>query len=152
MNDLLRRQRALEKTLAKFRGRPFILGKYDCIKAARFHLSVMGHRKLPETGKYSTPLGAQRSLRAAIAKVTGKGPRKPSLEQLADALLVRIAPAAMLPGDLGLIEEDPDEGVGLGGTMVISVGRKWVGWHPDVQDFAVIEPAVERPFIAAWRV
>lgn len=151
MNDLVRRQKALEATRAKFRGKPFDLGRFDCIKVARFHLDAMGHSGLPPTGTYSTPLGARRALGKAIERVTGKRARKPTLAQLADALLERIAPAAMLPGDIALIEEDPEGGVGLGGTIVVSVGRKWLNWHPDAEGFAVIDPNVERPFLAAWR-
>lgn len=151
MNDLIRRQRALEATLARFRGKPFKLGRFDCIKAARFHLLKMGHSRLPAAGSYSTAIGAKRSLGAAIGKIAGEKSEQPSLDQLFDALLERIPPAAMLPGDLALIPEDEDGGVGLGGTIVISVGRKWVGWHPDAEDFAVIDPAVDQPFLAAWR-
>lgn len=142
MNDLVRRQLALQKTIARFGGKAFKLGSADCAQLARFHLKAMGHRKLPATGKYATPAGAARALRRHGVQ---------SFEGLMDALLPRIAPAAMLPGDVALVPEDPDKASGLGGTLVVFLGRKWLSWHPDLPQLAKIEPVVERPFLAAWR-
>lgn len=157
LKPLLLRQRALEHTLRKFRKRPYELGRFDCGKMARFHLVQMGHRKLPALGKYSGAIGARRALAAAIAQATGTSAAAvmkegPTFEALFDQLLERIAPAAALPGDLGLLPEDPEDAVGLGGTMVVSLGgRKWAGWHPDAPGFAVLEPNADCPFLAVWR-
>jgi hypothetical protein len=149
--DLIRRQEALDATRARFKGKPLILGKYDCIKVVRFHLVKMGHKGLPSTGRYTNAVGARRALADAIEKVTGKRPKKPTFEQLADALLPRIPPAAMLPGDIALVQEDPEGGVGLGGAMVVFLGRKHMNWHPSVEWLADIEHKIEQPFLAAWR-
>jgi hypothetical protein len=148
--EMLRRQEALEKTLERFRDKPFKLGKDDCVQAARFHLRAMGHSP-PATGHYATAIGARRALGAAIKKKGGKSYKQPRLDHLLDLLLPRIAPAAMLPGDLALLPEDEDGAVGLGGTVVISVGTKFFAWHPDAEGFSVLEPIVDRPFTAAWR-
>jgi hypothetical protein len=152
--DLIRRQDAIDATMAKFGTHRLELAPngHDCAKLARFHLKQMGHKKLPATGSYTNALGARRALAAAIEKLTGKKPRKPTFEQLFDALLPRITPAMMLPGDLALVEEDPEQGVGLGGALVICVGRKWLSFHPDADwRLAVCEPVIDKPFIAAWR-
>lgn len=74
-----------------------------------------------------------------------------NLEELFDNLLPRIAPAAMRAGDIGLIMAEPDAPAWRAGTVVISVGRKFLGWHPDEPFFAVLEPRADAPFIAAWR-
>lgn len=137
--DLLRRQQALAKTLRKYRGKPMVLGKADCVLMARSHLVAMGHRGLPPAPKYSSATGALRALKA-MADGTVAG--------LLDAHLPRIAPAAMLPGDLALVESE--DGLG-GGTVVIAVGGKMLGWHPDATGMVVIEPTQAHPFVAAWR-
>lgn len=144
MNDLLRRQTAIQKTMKKFMGRPLVLGKYDCGIVMHYHLKVMGHR-LPPIRKYNNEVGAIKALKALGGN---------NLEEVMDHLLPkgRIAPAAMLMGDAALIPQDPDGAVPVGGALVISVGRKWIGWHPDVPGLAIIEPIIENPFIAAWRV
>lgn len=140
--DLLRRNLALQETHARFKGRPLALGQADCIKAGRFHLVKMGHKGLPKTGAYSTPLGAARALKRQGVE---------TIEQLMDKFLPRIAPAAMLPGDLALVEAAPGEESIGGGSLVISLGRKWLGWPEIGEGFAVLEPIVDRPFKAAWR-
>lgn len=140
--EMVRRQQALEKTMTRFAGKTQKLGTADCIQLVRAHLRNMGHRKIPATGQYGTPAGAVRAL-----KKTGFD----TFEALFDSLLPRIAPAAMLAGDIALVEAAPDETAIGGGTMVISVGRKFIGWHPSQPELAVIEPTVEQPFIAAWR-
>jgi hypothetical protein len=149
--DLIRRQEALDATRAKFKGKPLVLGTYDCIKVMRFHLVKMGHKGLPSPGRYTNALGAKRALADVMEKLTGKRPKKPTFEELGDALLPRIPPAAMLPGDIALVPEDEDGGVGLGGAMVVFIGRKFMSWHPDVEWLADIEPKIEQPFLAAWR-
>lgn len=140
--DLLRRHRALIATQARFGGKTFELGKADCVQLVRAHLVKMGHRGLPRPPSYSSPGGVEKALKALGAD---------DLEQLFDRLLTRIPPAAMLPGDVGLIPGDPDAPAWRSGAVVISVGRKFLGWHPDHPMLAVLEPAEANPFIAAWR-
>lgn len=133
--DLVRRQQALEKTVRKYRGQPFEWGKSDCVTMARSHLVKMGHRGLPKLPKYRDAIEAKRAL-----KKTGHG----TLEALLDSLLPRIAPAMMLPGDLGLMGDED----GGRDALVISVGHKVMGWHQDADRLVNIVPA---RIDAAWR-
>jgi hypothetical protein len=140
--DLVRRNRALTATMAKFAGQQQVLGQSDCALLVRFHLIKMGHRSLPKPGPYSTPNGARLVL---------KGWGFTNLEQLFDSLLPRIAPAFMRPGDIALVKSEPGAPAWQVGTVVVSVGRKFLGWHPDHPILAIIEPIIDQPFIAAWR-
>jgi hypothetical protein len=137
--------------MRKFRAKPLALGTEDCIVMARYHLVQMGHKGLPALPRYRTAVGAVRALKEALAKLEGGSIKAPTLENLVDALLSRIAPATMLPGDLALVPEDPEGATGLGGSLVVSVGRKFVGWHPDSPEFAVMELVDQQSFLAAWR-
>lgn len=145
--DLVRRQRALEKTRDKFAGRSIDLGVTDCVILVRAHLKAMGHKKVPAPGKYRTPVQAAARIKEVCKAVGADGV---GLVPLLDALLERIPPAAMLPGDIGMVDrEDGPLGVDVG-SLVISVGTKFWGWHPDDERFALIEPN-GMPFKAAWR-
>ena len=141
--DLVRRQRALTATLDAFGGKAFELGASDCATLVRFHLVQMGHKRLPEPEPYSSPLGATRALNRLGFK---------NLEGLFDSLFPRIAPAFMLPGDIALVEAEKGAPGWQAGTVVISVGRKFLGWHPEADCLAIIRPTVVAPFVAAWRV
>lgn len=138
--QLVRRNEALAKTKARFAGKAFKLGENDCVKLARFHLRMMGH-KPPSTGHYSTPVSAARAL-----KRTGHE----TLKELLDSLLEPIPPAAALPGDLLMPPSDPEAEAHEIGTVMVSVGSsKALGWHPEHASLAVMDLlTVER----AWRV
>jgi hypothetical protein len=125
---------ALNRTLAKYRNKPFVWGKSDCVKMARDHLVNMGHkpRKIPP---YKSAVGA----RGALKKVGYA-----SLESLFDSMLPRIAPAQMLPGDVALMEGEPPFD-----ALVISLGRKVMGFHSDAKGTVVMVP---HEIKAAWRV
>lgn len=140
MIDLIRRQEAIERTLEKFGDKPLVFGETDCAQIIRFHLKAMGHKRLP-LASYKGAAGAAAVLRKAGVR---------SLEELFDKLLERIAPAFMLPGDVALIEAEDDAfGVG-GGAMILFLGGKWWGWHPDSDkpEVLIIDPANIK---AAWR-
>ena len=141
--DLVRRQRAIEATMRKFGGRNFKLGKVDCLHLVRTHAVAMGHRGLPKIPDYRSEGGAA----GALAKQGVE-----TLEELLDKHFSRITPAAMLPGDVGLVESEPHAPAWRQGSAVISVGRKWLGWHPDTLLLAVCDPIVSEPFKAAWRL
>lgn len=115
MHDALRRHRALEKTQAKYAGKPFAWGRNDCVRMARAHLVAMGHRKIPKIPPYSSGIGAKRALKAAGAE---------SIEGLLDGLLPRIAPAMMRIGDIAVMQGDE-----LFDAITICAGRKFIGWH-----------------------
>jgi hypothetical protein len=140
--DLIRRNRALIATQAKFAGQAFKLGSADCVQLVRFHLLKMGHRRLPSADGYSSPAGAKRHL-----KTLGFD----DLESLFDSLLPRIAPAFMLPGDIALVQAEEGAPAWTVGTVVISVGRKFLGWHPDQAILSIMQPLIAAPFVAAWR-
>ncbi|HEY1605627.1 MAG TPA: hypothetical protein VGF77_08500 [Allosphingosinicella sp.] len=117
MSDLLRRQAALAKTEARYRGRALDFREVDCLRMLRAHLVAMGHKGLAPLPRYATPEGALRALRR-----TGHE----TLESLLDTLLPRIAPAAMLPGDVALMEA-----AGALEAVTLCVGHKVWGWHAD---------------------
>lgn len=133
MSDLLRRQRALEKTLARYRRRRFAIGEADCVRMARSHLVAMGHRP-PALPRYRNLTGALRALNRMGFD---------SLEALFDSLLPKIPPAAMLPGDIALLQ-----GEGPLDATVISVGHKVFGFHQDEETTALMIP---HEIKAAWR-
>ena len=140
--DLVRRNRALTATKDKFAGKLFDLGQADCIQLARFHLVKMGHRRLPKADGYSSPAGAKKALKALGFA---------NLEELFDSLLERIAPAFMLPGDIGLVQAEEGAPAWEVGTVVISVGRKFLGWHSEQRILSIMQPLTDAPFVAAWR-
>lgn len=140
--ELIRRQRAIERIRAKFEGKPFAFGQNDCMKLVRQHLVQMGHRGLPVAPRYSTAVGARLALRGL-----GVG----SLSELMDMLLLPIAPAMMLPGDIGLVAaETGDQDDNFGETLVISLGNKVWGWHPDAPGLTVLVLA-PGAITKAWR-
>jgi hypothetical protein len=140
--DLVRRNRALEATLKRFAGKEFDLGSADCIQLVHYHLGAMGHRKLPDPGGYASPAGVTKAL-----KRLGHD----DLASLFDSLLPRIAPAFMLPGDIALVKAEKGAPAWRAGTVVISIGRKFIGWHPDHPVLSIIQPTIDAPFEAAWR-
>ena len=132
----LKRHEALAKTIETYRNKPFVWGKSDCMKLARTHVRNMGHRP-PASPPYSSIVGARTAL-----KKTGFD----TLEGLLDSLLPRITPAAMLPGDIGLIEhpESPFD------SVVISLGRKVFCWHEDAETPVMLSIGAG-DIKAAWR-
>lgn len=137
---LIRRQKAMDKTMARFAGKPFKLGVNDCVKLARFHLTALGH-KLPSTGHYS-------DVRGAVAALKKQGVR--TLAELLDKHFERIPPAFMLPGDLAMPPSDPDAPASSLGTIMVKVSaNKYAGWHPDHEPLLVMELL---QIDAAWRV
>ncbi len=138
--DMLRRLEAVEKTKARFGGKEFVLGSNDCYKMARFHLKAMGHENIPSGGHYSTP----REARTALNKAGSK-----SIKGLLDGLLERIPPASMLLGDIALLKGQPERGTAGGlGSLVVHLGGKMLGWHPDATVLAVMDVMEVE---AAWR-
>jgi hypothetical protein len=142
MKPLVRRQKAVERTMERFARKAFKLGENDCVKLARFHLKAMGHKTLPSTGTYSTELGALRQL-----KKTGHD----NLKSLFDELLEPIAPASAVIGDLVMPPSDPDAPAADIGTVMVStgVGGKVLGWDDRAPSLAVIH-LLEIQY--AWRV
>lgn len=136
---LVRRARAIAKTMDRFGAKPFKIGANDCVKLARFHLTQLGH-KLPSTGHYSTAAGAAAALKKQGAR---------NIAELLDKFLDRIPPAAMLPGDLAMPPSEPGAPGAKLGTIVIKAGaNKYIGWAGDFDMLVVMEIShIE----AAWR-
>lgn len=132
--ELIRRQEALAKTIAKYRGKPFEWGKTDCLTMVRSHLVAMGHRKLPKLPDYDDAIGAVRALKAAGFN---------DIEGLLDSLLPRIAWASMLAGDIALVP-----GEGPLDALHVSLGFKTMGFHEDHEGTVVMRP---HQIKAAWR-
>ena len=123
--DLIRRQRALAKTLAKYRDKPIDWRRFDCVRMLRSHLVWMGHRCLPKVPKYASPHGAKRALKHA---------GHDGIEALLDSLLPRIAPAQALPGDIVLVAG----GEGFD-AIEIWLGQHAFGWHNDHPGATVLD-------------
>jgi hypothetical protein len=134
VNDLIRRQEALQRTQAKYGKLSFELGKCDCVLLARFHLLAMGHKGLPKPGRYSTPAGALRQLKKA---------GHDNLESMLDSLLPRITPASAVMGDVGIVDGENGE------AIMICAGRKWIGFHQDADGLVAVE--LFQPVKVAWR-
>lgn len=135
MNPMLRRKRAIDATMAKYRYRAFDWERgATCVHMLRFHANRLGH-KLPRVPKVSGPLAAKK----ALAKHGWD-----SVTEMLDALFEPIPVAAMLPGDVSVM---PGEG-GLEG-VAISVGSKAIGWVETIETMALIDPTkLEK----AWRL
>jgi len=124
--DLIRRQRALEATLAKFRGRVFDWrAGHTCAHLAKFHMRRMGHKgvKVPQ---FQSALGARRALHAMGAN---------DMREALGMLLPEIPPAMMLPGDLCTT----DSADGFGAVLVCVGPHKLLGWHEDADGMVVID-------------
>lgn len=134
MNDLLRRDGALQLTLARYRDQPFVWGEDDCAGMFLFHLGAMGHRGIEPPKPYSSALTAKRSLKAMGFE---------TVEQWVDSLLPRIPAARALPGDIILVAGD----AGLD-AITVSVGYKAFGWHEDAQGATIL---MHREVKGAWR-
>jgi hypothetical protein len=138
--DLIRRQAAMAKTMAKYRAAPFAWGGAHCIPMLRSHLVAMGHKRLPKLPSYSSALGARRALReVGFDSVAG----------LLDSLLPRIPVARALIGDVILMGgTGEDEERGLDAVTLATGGGKVAGWHQDAQGMVVIDPLHIK---GAWR-
>ncbi|QQN73959.1 hypothetical protein [Croceicoccus sp. YJ47] len=135
MNELLRRKEAVEKTLAKYRDKPFDWRRgQTCLHMLRFHLRLMGHAPEP-LPRVRSAIGARRALNLRGWQDVG---------DMLDAMLPRIAPAAMLLGDVASFRSD--DGFG---AITINLGGKVMGWHEDAPGMTALEPV---EIAGAWRV
>lgn len=138
MMTLAERVTATEKTLAKFRGRPFDWKTgATCIHLARTQARNM-RRRVPALPRFTSAVGARTALRK-----TGHA----SLEALLDSLFERIAPAAMLVGDVAL---GPGEEA-LGAIAISDGFGTLMGWHADAPLLSPIAGAVG-DLKGAWRL
>lgn len=116
MLDLAARAAATEKVVARYRNRAF--GWHDratCMHLARAQMRALGHRPpaVPDI----------RSARGALAALRRTGHE--TIESLLASMLPRVAPLAMLVGDLGVL---PGED-GFEAVVICAGGDKVFGWH-----------------------
>lgn len=134
--SMICRQKAVQATMDRYRFRKFDWkAKSTCLHLARFHLRQMGKRPpaLPQIGSL---LSAKKALKERGWSNVG--------DMLDGIGLKRIPPAAMLLGDLAMLESA--DGIG---SIVVSVGGKVIGWHDDDAGMVVMEPL---SIAAAWRL
>ena len=137
--DLIRRQQATEKTLARYRGKAFDWRTgVTCVHLARYHLRAMGHR--PPT------VPRVRSLLAARRALESRG--WADCAAMLDAMLPRIAPAEMLMGDLAAV---PSDDGGIGAIFVCAGPHKLIGWREDAPALVVLDVDLG-DLVGAWRV
>lgn len=135
MSEMLRRQEATGKTLAKYRDRAFSWKDgHTCLHMLRFHLRQMGHK--PEAlPRIRSAIGARRALDQRGWNDVG---------DMLDSLLPRIPHASMLLGDVAMFTSA--DGFG---AITISLGGKVLGWHDDAAGMTALEPL---EIAGAWRV
>lgn len=139
MIDPLRRYEATKATLAKYRGRPFEWSKgWTCVHMARFHMVKMGH-KLPVMPRVKSAIGAKRAL-------TENG--WSSVADMMDGLgFARIAPAAMLQGDLAFRSSDD----GFGALLICAEPMKAMGWFENAPEMVLMDMTFDQ-LESAWCV
>lgn len=132
--ELVRRQRALAYAVEKYRGRAADFRSADCVRMARTLLVRRGHRP-PALPRYASQAGALRALKQAGFD---------DLTALFDSVLPRIAPAAMLSGDIGVMAAPG----GIGAAVLYVGNGRVFGWHEDAAEAVMMD--AER-IDAAWR-
>lgn len=139
-NPLLARVDAAQQAMDHFAGKPLVWGRTDCARLAAHVLKTLGYKPgLSRFGDYKTELGARRAL------------RRHGMTDTPDWLdtihgLIRIAPAAALPGDVvGM------PGAGNWTSLTICLGNgRLLGFHPEagVGVCTVVQPLIAP--VAAW--
>ena len=137
MSDLVSRQRAVEKTKARYEGKvcDWKTG-VTCVRLARDHLRNMGH-KPPTLPRFRSLLGAKKSMaRRGWEDVAA----------MLDSMLPRIPAARLLPGDLVVV---PGEGID---AIFVSAGfARFFGWRADLPELVMIELDLDE-VLGAWRL
>lgn len=135
--EMLRRQRAVLATLARYRGKAFSWREgITCVHLARAHCKHMGHT-VPTMPRFRSAMTAREALAArGWADVPA----------MLDSLLVQIPPAAMALGDVAVL---PGED-GLGAIYICAGPRRLFGWIEGEPLPQMIEPNLEE--LIAWRV
>ena len=127
MKPLVRRQKAVEATMAKFGGKTFYFASVDCANMIAFHLKQFGHKvRLSKAGQYKTLIGAQAAL------------RRLGYDTLPGAMdghgFERIAPAFALLGDVvSCASEHP-----IGGLGIVVGGGNMAAFHEDYPGLVVM--------------
>lgn len=132
------RRQATEATLARYRNKPFDWATgVTCVHMARFQLRNMGHRP-PSLPRFRGALGAKKAM---------KERGWPSVSAMLDSMLPRIPPAAMLLGDLAVVEGD----AGMDSIMVCAGPQRLFGWREDAEGLVVLSVQMSE-VSGAWRL
>ena len=141
-NPLVRRVEIAQEALDTFAGKPFVWGTNDCARLAALVLRRAGYKpNLAQFGDYRSDRSARKALKAR--KMT-------SVLDWIDSLgLMRIAPAATLPGDLLAFPG----ATGWDGLAVVLGNGRILAFAGDVDDHAcsIIAAKLELA-TAAWAV
>ncbi|MFN7029465.1 MAG: DUF6950 family protein [Sphingopyxis sp.] len=129
--NLAQRAAATQATWALLSGVPFAWDGMTCVDALHAQMLHMGHQP-PAVPGFRTKAGARRALKAMGATSLG--------HLMEDVLgLERIAPAAMIVGDVALIPGDGVRTDGIRGAIAICAGNKFMGWHGAAEGFQMID-------------
>jgi hypothetical protein len=132
--NLVKRMKATQRTLDKFKGRVFRDGTADCIQLVLLHARHMGRRiKVP---RYKDAKGAAAVLRELGFRTLGKA---------MDHHFERIDPHQVLLGDY---VETP----GLNGftSLMVALGNgRALGFHEEVPHADILQPVM---ISGAWRI
>lgn len=135
---LVRRQKAVEATKARFAGKSFAWGSADCAKMVAFHLKQLGIKvRLSKAGQYKTALGAKGAL------------KRMGYATLPEAMdghgFERIAPAFALIGDVVSFASDHEIG-----ALGLAVGNgNMLAFHESLPQPVVMTMG---QIDTAWRV
>lgn len=137
-SNLATRVAATNRTIAKYRNKPFDWDGETCLHLARTQLRNMGQRP-PSIPRFYSAIGAKRAMvKAGYADMAA----------IFDGLgLQRIPPAQMLVGDIAVLPgEDGFD------AIVICAGGKLLGWHGS--DMSKLQPIADAMASAtgAWRL
>lgn len=118
----------------RFKDKPLIYGRDDCARMVAFALKRQGLKiSLLAGGRYSTPLGAAKALKALGHK---------TLLDAVDTRLDRIPPAACLAGDILALPAES-----FGGALMLAVGNGRAFGYFEGR-FQVGQPLL---FVTGWR-
>lgn len=132
--NLVKRMKATQKTVDKFKGKVFKDGRTDCIQLVLLHARHMGRPvKVP---KYTDLKGAAAVLRDLGFK---------SLGEALDHHFDRIRPDQVLLGDY---VETPGQN-GFSSLMVALGNGRALGFHEDIPHADILQPVM---ISGAWRI
>ena len=141
-NTLAVRQEATEKTLARFKGKPFAWAGANCIRLARTQAGNMGH-KLPPLPQIRSALSAKRALAARGAD---------NVTALLDQYFTRLpGPAYAWLGDLVALPGDPALGIDAVG-IADGQGNVWCWTQLNQERELTALLIVNADALAAWRL
>lgn len=137
--SLAERASATERTLARYRDKPFSWRGANCIRLARAQAKEMGHA-VPPVPVFRTALGAKRALAAK-----GAG----SVTELLDKHFARhTAPAFALVGDLCVLSGED----GLEAVCIADGQGNLFGWHDAKPDGLSVIKFAQADIRTAWKL